>query len=109
MFSFSSRAYSNAVSAENSYCFTSPICQSAQDGLSQRISSFCLNTKGMGVRGQVGKMVVPPNLLVEIVQGVSDSDGQIIFDVTSKTPKTVSTDIYCGSVKIKCQAQICFK
>ena len=109
MFKFSPRAYSSAVSAENSYCFTSPICQNAVESLQQRITIFCLNSKGTGVNGISGKMGVPSDMTVEIVQGTTDADGKVVFDARSKIARETETEVYCGSVKINCRAHICFK
>jgi len=109
VFKSTTKAYANVVSADNSYCFTSPLCVDADGVQTQRITLFCLNPKGTGLQGLSGKLTTDPDVSFKVVQPISDSEGKIIFDVSSKVKKDIKLEAVCGGVKINCQPQICFK
>lgn len=103
-----SRASSNTISSENSYCFTSPICVSADGKQNQRITIFCLNNRGTGISGLSSQLSTDPDIIFRTIQGKSDTEGKVVFDVTSNTKKDVKLNAFCGGLQINCQPQICF-
>lgn len=108
VFKSNSRASQIYVSGQNSYCFTSPLCVSADGLQTERISIFCLSDQGVGVSGLSGKLASVPSLTVRVVQGKSDTQGAVLFDVSSKTKGETELDVYCGATKIDCRPRVCF-
>ena len=85
---FSTRANveQTSFSQENSYVFVSPLRAKADDQEKIRTTVFLLNNQGLGVANTAVAFTINPKLNIEIVQGVTDSYGKAVFDVSSKIP-----------------------
>ncbi len=109
VFQSTSRATSNTISIENSYCFASPLCAGPDGRQVQRVSIFCLNENGIGLKGLTGQLSTAPDLVMKEIQPLTDAEGKLTFDVTSNVPTEQALNAFCSGVRINCQPQICFK
>ncbi|MFH1827089.1 MAG: hypothetical protein ABH812_01485 [bacterium] len=85
---FTSRAYvgQQSFSQENSYVFVSPLRAKADEKEKIRTTVFLLNNQGLGVGSTAILFTTNPKLNVDIVQGVTDSYGKAVFDISSSIP-----------------------
>src|SRR3990167_10172304 len=85
---FSTRANveQTSFSQENSYVFVSPLRAKGDDQEKIRTTVFLLNNQGLGVANTAVAFTLNTKLTVNIVQGVTDSYGKTVFDVSSKIP-----------------------
>lgn len=75
-----------SFSVDNSYVFVTPLRAKANAQEKIRITVFVLNNQGLGVLGRRIVIGNDPNLIIEGIQPISDSQGKAVFDVASKKP-----------------------
>lgn len=75
-----------SFSQENSYVFVSPLRAKGDDQEKIRTTVFLLNNQGLGVANTAILFTTNPRLNINVVQGVTDSYGKAVFDVSSKVP-----------------------
>ena len=73
-----------SFSQENSYVFVSPLRAKANTEEKIRTTVFLLNNQGLGVSNTAVLFTTNPKLNVDIVQGVTDSYGKAVFDISSE-------------------------
>jgi hypothetical protein len=72
-----------SFSIENSYIFVAPLRAQANGQEKIRLTVYVLNNQGLGVLGKPVVLGDDPNLRVEAIQGVTDSFGKAIFDISA--------------------------
>ncbi len=73
----------SSFSVDNSYLFISPLQATANGVEKMRATVFVLNNQGLGVMGKRVTLSPDPHLNIETIQGVTDSLGKAIFDISS--------------------------
>jgi hypothetical protein len=97
-----------SFSIDNSYVFYSPLQAQANGQESIRLTVFVLNNQGLGVQGKKVTLVADPNLAVETIQGLTDSLGKAIFDITSTKPADYYVDVQVEGVSLEEKSQLTF-
>ena len=72
-----------SFSVDNSYMFVSPLQAKADNTQKIRVTVFILSDQGLGVAGRRVTLLLDPFLTSETSQGITDSFGKAVFDVSS--------------------------
>jgi hypothetical protein len=72
-----------SFSQENSYVFVSPLRAKSNSEEKIRTTVFLLNNQGLGVANTAVLFTTNPKLDIDIVQGITDSYGKAVFDISS--------------------------
>lgn len=97
------------LSLENSYLFASPISAQANGESSIRVTVFVMNSQGLGIAGQKIILKYTGSLTVSEVQGVTDTFGRAIFDLTSSTPGSYTISGEVGGVSLPQTVSVSFR
>ncbi len=74
----------SSFSVDNSYLFVTPLRARANGQEKVRLTIFILNNQGIGVMGKKVVITEDPSLVIDTIQGLSDSYGKAFFDVSAK-------------------------
>ncbi len=98
----------SSFSIDNSYLFVTPLRASANGQDEIRLTIFLLNNQGLGVKGK--KVIITPiyGVIVESVQGLTDSYGKAYFDVTASIPGEYLLDVIADNNNLKQKAHFSF-
>ncbi|MBI4990995.1 Ig-like domain-containing protein [Candidatus Gottesmanbacteria bacterium] len=97
------------LSLENSYLFASPITAQANGESSIRVTAFVMNSQGLGIVGQKVVLKYNGSLAVSEVQGVTDTFGRAIFDLTGNTPGSYTISGEVGGVSLPQTVSVSFR
>ncbi len=70
-------------SPDNSYVFVAPLRATANNQEQIRVTVFVLNNRGLGVPGKKISLSTAPHLAIQTVQGLTDTYGKAVFDISS--------------------------
>jgi len=97
-----------SFSIENSYIFISPLRAKANAQEKIRLTVFVLNNQGLGVLGKEVFLSRDGSLLVDIIQGQTDSFGKAVFDITSQKAGEYYLEVLVDGKKLPQKARLSF-
>jgi len=97
-----------SFSVDNSYLFVSPLRAKANGQEKIRLTVFVLNNQGLGVLGKEVFISRDPALLVDIIQGQTDSFGKVVFDIASKKAGEYYLEVSIDGQKLPQKARLSF-
>lgn len=111
--SFFGKATSGAldedVSVENSYLFASPLQALAGNQEKVRVTIFILSSKGLGVNGKKVSLGTDPGISINEVQGITDSYGKAMFNISATNPGEYLIEAVVGSSKLPQTVRVSFR
>lgn len=105
---FTSANEAGVYSQENSYMFLSPLRARANGEEKIRLTIFILNQRGLGVSGRSVSIQEAENLEIEVIQGLTDSFGKAVFDISSTEQGEYFVDIMIDSTVFVRRPQLSF-
>lgn len=99
----------NSISIDSSYVFITPPSTVADGNSRLRVTIFCLDTRGKGIRGLRGAVEAVPPITVIPIQENTDTYGKAVFDLTSAAPVTKNISIKCGVDSLSATSQVSFQ
>jgi len=99
---------SYSFSIDNSYLFVTPLRARANGQEKIRVTAFILNNQGLGVMGRKVFVANDPNLVIEAVQGLTDSYGKAFFDVSASKGGEYYLEITVDDAPLKQKAHLSF-
>jgi len=98
-----------SFSVDNSYLFVSPLNASANGVEKIRITVLILSNQGLGVAGK--KVALSPNksIVLETIQGLTDSYGKVIFDASSNVAGEYYLDVIADNIKLPQKAHLMYR
>ncbi len=108
--SFVGRAsvFRETFSVENSYVFISPLKAKADGSEKIRLTVFVLNDQGLGVPGKRTSLSQVNGLKVEVIQGLTDSLGKAVYDISSEKAGEYFVDVKIEDKKLGQQSVLSF-
>lgn len=103
------RAAVSELSTESSYVFVSPSVMPYGVNNKVRITVFCIDNKGFGKPNMRVALETSSDIVVSVIQGLSDDKGKAIFDAFAIKPTSTTLGVYCGTTKITSEAQLNFQ
>lgn len=97
-----------SFSIDNSYIFITPLRAKANSQEKIRLTVFLLNNQGLGVAGKKVGVGSGSSLTTEAIQGMTDSFGKAIFDISSVKPGEFFLEVTAEQVVLKDKAHLSF-
>lgn len=97
------------ISLESSYIFVTPPSALANGVARERLTVFCLDSRGKGVVGIATRLIDTQGLVVLPVQDVTDSYGKSFYDISAKIPIRSTIGVICGDSQISAKALVIFQ
>ena len=88
--------------------FVTPLRARANGQEKIRVTAFILNNQGLGVMGRKVFVANDPNLVIEAVQGLTDSYGKAFFDVSASKGGEYYLEITVDDAPLKQKAHLSF-
>lgn len=100
--------FRNTFSLENSYVFLSPLRAKADNEEKIRLTVFVLNDQGLGVQGKNVAINSVEGLSIQTIQGLTDTFGKAVFDITSNKQGEYYLVIKVEGKKLNQEPQLSF-
>jgi hypothetical protein len=95
-------------SPDNSYVFSTPLRAKADGSEKIRTTVFILNNQGLGVEKMTVLFNNTSNLSITVVQGITDSFGKAIFDISSTSAGDYYLEFSVNNSPLKQRAHLNF-